>query len=240
MRKLMHPVGTAACAECHDPHGHSPQTGLLRVSADGDRRASCFACHADMRGIDAGPHGQARTAPCATQSTACGPCHAVHAPSLDHDRGMWNVPLGTSLLSAAEGRCTGCHTAGGCAPAVAYSPHPALPMVDPAMLNHVGGAAGVRGGGMPLFGLDGARSATGVVACGTCHNPHGPAPAAAASAPADPALLRASKPMLRSFEPPNVCTTCHGFDALQRYLYFHRREEGSAPQTSAAAAGQRP
>lgn len=217
---LMHPAGAAACADCHDPHGHSGRTGLMRVDRDGDRRSSCFGCHADTRGIDAGPHGAGMTGACASQLGACGPCHTAHAPAGSHDRGMWNVPLGTSLLSMAEGKCTGCHSVGGCARQVAYRAHPALPMVDQAVFHHVGGDQS-QGSGMPLFALDGSRSSTGVIACATCHNPHGPP--AGREVAEDPVLRRASKPMLRSFEPPNACTSCHGFDALQRYLHFHRR-----------------
>jgi hypothetical protein len=28
-------------------------------------------------------------------------------------------------------------------------------------------------------------------------------------------------PMVRPYVAPNVCSSCHGFDGLRRYLYFH-------------------
>jgi hypothetical protein len=41
--------------------------------------------------------------------------------------------------------------------------------------------------------------------------------------------LRARKWHLRSFAAENVCTTCHGFDALRRFMYFHDPQRRGGP-----------
>ncbi len=51
----------------------------------------------------------------------------------------------------------------------------------------------------------------------------------AAGEPAELPRLRAAKPMLRPYAAPNLCSGCHGFDGLRRYLYFHDPRRRAAP-----------
>jgi len=58
--------------------------------------------------------------------------------------------------------------------------------------------------------------------------------------------LRARRWHMRPFVTPNVCTTCHGADALRRFMYFHdpvRRagavDGGPATRPGAAASDNR-
>jgi hypothetical protein len=80
-------------------------------------------------------------------------------------------------------------------------------------------------GWTPLYDANGNPGPTGSIACGTCHLPHGPLdapgrPTGLTSAPAEE--LRGLRIMVRPYVAPNLCSSCHGFDGLIRYLYFHK------------------
>ncbi len=68
------------------------------------------------------------------------------------------------------------------------------------------------------------------ITCRTCHLPHGRADAEALLASAAVlgragAASPAAKPMLRPGAVQASCATCHGPDALRRYLYYHQPEK---------------
>lgn len=205
------------CASCHDPHAPAPQTNFLR---DGGASGAelCLNCHADMRHIAITAHSPASLAQHDLNSTACLPCHQVHGHPADvASRRLWPA----HLLGAADGAegvadvlCLGCHRDGGPARQPVTASHPALPMFN--MVTAAGDAV------LPLFGSDGEVDPHGRITCRTCHLPHGRelgtvAPVTLERTPATAAL----QPGLRRFAAPNLCTNCHGADALRRFLYFH-------------------
>jgi hypothetical protein len=44
--------------------------------------------------------------------------------------------------------------------------------------------------------------------------------------------LRARQWHIRSLGPQSICTTCHGFDALRRFMYFHDAARRGGPIAS--------
>ena len=98
----------------------------------------------------------------------------------------------------------------GPAPAPIYRPHPAIPMLSP--------LGDDDDGYLPLIGAEGAPGPAGTIGCMTCHMPHGRYPTGPA---ADPATLRAQRLLVRPYVAPNLCSACHGFDGLSRFLRFH-------------------
>jgi hypothetical protein len=82
---------------------------------------------------------------------------------------------------------------------------------------------------MPLLDRQGKPAASGQVACLTCHLPHGRPPGGGFLA-LDPEntpepIVHAVKSMLRPYVPANLCESCHGFDGLRLFLYYHRNPE---------------
>ncbi len=79
-------------------------------------------------------------------------------------------------------------------------------------------------GYLPLFNDQGGVDPTGAIACRTCHLTHGRSTPVALPEALDGLSLRERRARVwhvRSFGDANVCSTCHGFDALRRFMYFH-------------------
>jgi len=215
--------GTIGCKTCHDPHGAPGEPHLLRATATHDPGAMCLACHQDLQYIGLSMHGhemmkeftQGTQAP-QTRMLQCGPCHSVHTPE----------PAATQPLPGVLGqlpqdvqRCVSCHRPGGGATPVKIIEHfgPLQNVSEP-------GTPGF----MPLVNDAGQIGREGRIGCITCHAPHGRPPG-----PAFPAVdpkqitreqLQAMMPMVSPYNPPNLCSSCHGFDGLMRYLYWHQPE----------------
>lgn len=209
-----HPEGDLSCATCHDPHGGRDATqSLLRLSQGQSPVDLCLSCHADQRTIEASAHNHRMLADLVDQST-CGPCHAVHKLE-----GMPDTMVdGATLL-----HCTDCHKKGGPAPAVHMPDHPEA---------HIVNLPGMSGDGLPIEIVEHNGETVGRITCNTCHVPHG-RPAGGGFELLDPAvvseaMLRNMRSMLRPYNPPNVCSSCHGFDGLRRYLYFHKSGAASS------------
>lgn len=231
-------AGGISCRTCHDPHGGSTIPAMLRVQPGATAQALCTACHTDMAGLALTTHNSASLAHAGFDTIACGPCHVVHGDAgkvasaglmprglAGHDKA--NSPAALQAHDAAAGfdaNCSVCHRSGGSArpPAIAFHPEVVLEAV----------AAAHPDASLPLFDEHGSASANGRITCYTCHLPHG--------RPADDAELtrlaglsqeqvRAERLMLRPFNPPNICTACHGSDALRRFLYFHDTERRTGP-----------
>jgi predicted CXXCH cytochrome family protein len=212
--------GSVGCKTCHDTHGQpGGQPHLLRAGHALDPGAMCLSCHSELQYIGLSLHGREQMKGYAnemgrpTRMLQCGPCHSVHAMSSASGQPA------TGPLSSAHGdmrRCTGCHsTEGGARPAF--------------MPEHLRSLRNVQEPGtpgfLPLVNDAGEIGRAGHIACITCHMPHGRPPG-----PEFPAIdprkitteqVRAMMPMVAPYKAPNLCGSCHGFDGMLRFLYWH-------------------
>ncbi len=199
------------CKTCHDPHGLSAGQHLVRTVEPGRPASVCTRCHPAAENVDLTVHGRDSLDHAGLTVSGCQPCHSAHAIPDMPERG-----LTLALDSDPNGGCTVCHRDGGTAAPPAISGHPRMPM-------RTIGTTTTRGY-LPLFDALGAAE-QGEIRCSTCHLPHG-------LPLSDPGLgtsvadfpwqrRRAARLMLRPFSGPNTCTTCHGMDALQRFLRYH-------------------
>ncbi len=235
------------CRTCHDPHGGGAAKFVRNpgaapgAPAPRDSAALCVTCHSDMASIAQSAHAPSRLLRAGQDADSCGPCHDIHGPSAAlAEELLWPKRLlaerpaddarvrDAGMLSAFDAYCVSCHAAGGVAAAPVVATHPDLPLIGLAGFA-VAGAGDA--GDLPLFDEYGRRSATGRIACRTCHLPHGRDVDEHALAPRTDAERRALRTQLRPFVAPNACTACHGADGARRYLYFHdpvRRERSWA------------
>ena len=97
-------------------------------------------------------------------------------------------------------------------------------------------------GFMPLVDEKGVAGTEGQISCSTCHLPHGRMPEKEM-----PAIdlnkitrneLRATRPMVRPYTVPNLCSSCHGFDGLRRFLYYHAPEKRKGQNSKLTAFGK--
>lgn len=237
------PNGSIACATCHDVHRGAPGcTAMLRRGAAGNATGCaslCTECHPDTRFLATSSHNPRLLRAYAGADRVCGPCHAVHADPETVARGSWVAPQGPDDDPPDIRRCTGCHGLSGTAAArITPVHHPVSPLqnvVPP-------GSPGF----MPLVNDDGVAGAEGHITCATCHAPHGQG-SDTGSSPVDmagiedPEHLRMVKSMLRSYTAPNLCSSCHGFDGLRRYLYYHAPEKrtfSTEQPTTAPSSGE--
>lgn len=222
--------GRVSCGTCHDPHaGADSSRAMLRRSAGADDATLCARCHDAADTIPASLHSAETLSAALPPGQTCGPCHAVHAV----DEMQTDLKLGqsTASLSAAPpgpAWCIECHRENGPAAAPGRFDHPALTITSAVP----SGAPGF----MPLSDDAGMPGTAGNISCTTCHVAHGRFHADEVSAllPSEGSttLLRSMQPMLRPFIAPNLCTQCHGESALERFLFFHRREDRSKPTTT--------
>jgi predicted CXXCH cytochrome family protein len=224
-----------SCRTCHDPHrGRSPDAALLRIVAATPTSAElCITCHAEAANIQAIGHAGQVLWAAGLDARACGPCHVTHgrADAVEPHL-MWPVQLAdpteaTPPARAADRHCLACHRPDGPAPPPAIATHPAAEMFNPASPDDADF--------LPLFNAQGEVDPRGSIACRTCHLTHG----RASPAPVPPGLgtlsereLRARQWHIRSLGPQSICTTCHGFDALRRFMYFHDAARRGGPIAS--------
>jgi predicted CXXCH cytochrome family protein len=240
--------GMIGCATCHATHGTVDRNPLLlrsvpagttvasKVSHDGTSdRDVCAACHVQEATLGSTLHDERfllahGCGPSAREGAprSCTLCHATHdtggpyvvKPSSVRMPLVWPVP-------ADRGNCLTCHDEGGPGKQVAVYDHPVV------VLQNVVPAG--EPGYMPLADATAKLGDAGTMVCATCHLPHGRedlagaaaarlAGAAAGTLEEQAATLRALKPMVREYRSPNLCGSCHGFDGLRRYLYFHDAE----------------
>ncbi len=221
--------GSIACATCHDPHAnvHTSPNLLRGVQAGQEPIALCASCHQQAERITGSMHdaqvmaaySRALGAP---GPATCGPCHAVHEVEGQPAAVVSAAPLSEDLSA----QCTVCHAGGGSelGPRRIVQ-HPAIamrnlaPPGDPRF--------------MPLVDDQGRLGAAGRITCQTCHVHHGraelslpeknlaPRPRPALDDASDVNYLSATRPMIRPYVGPNLCSTCHGADGLTRFLFYH-------------------
>jgi hypothetical protein len=184
---------------------------MLRIPEGGPEHKMCIQCHPEAAMVEKSIHGNLSQLANLGRPAACAPCHTVHERTVDGDS-VWSLPLGDAA------RCTSCHGGSGMARMPHFAPHPPLTMT-----NIVADGPGF----MPLVDENGHPGRTGLIACITCHVPHGRMPGGGFQFPTaeDPAARSALKMMLRPYVAPNLCSSCHGFDGLRRFLYFHSTKD---------------
>lgn len=211
------------CHTCHDPH----QAGLaaremLRTPPDAPPDQLCLTCHPQRLNVHAIGHGFMMLREAGFDARACTPCHVTHAdPQSIEDAHLWPKALNpegarSPLVHAADHYCLACHREDGPVAPPTVASHPEAQMFNISQPNELGY--------LPLFNEQGQLDAAGSIACQTCHLTHGretPAPLPEGITNVSERELRARQWHLRSFGPANVCATCHGADAIRRFIYFH-------------------
>jgi predicted CXXCH cytochrome family protein len=151
--------GELICRTCHGVHEAQKDTPLLLEATS--RKDFCIECHPYKALLFGTKHDLKRSGPntpnkfseLPAESGSCGVCHRTHGWARDPGQGHDTVTR----------MCTGCHYEGSSV-ADPVGPH-----------SHPTGA-GMEGKanlhGLPLFSSDGKRSASGNVACSTCHSVH--------------------------------------------------------------------
>ena len=223
-----------SCNTCHDPHRHNADTFLLRVADNQTAEEQCLRCHAQRSNVHAIGHAEQPLAARGFQVGACRPCHTVHNdPDAVELPIMWPKSLldypGAADVAAANHYCAACHHEGGPVAPPAIATHPEAQMYNPQSPDDPGY--------LPLFNERGAVDPAGSIGCRTCHLTHGretPAPLPAGLTADSERELRARLWHIRSVGVNNVCSTCHGFDALRRFMYFHDPQRRGGPIETAA------
>ena len=225
------------CRTCHNPHSGKDKAFLLR-SGDGLPETLCTTCHTEMQQIVHTTHSEPYLSAKGLTAGECRPCHQVHAAKQSIEpRLMFPVSVagvaGQTPGVADDRYCIGCHRDGGAAPVPAIYTHPIVPMMEP--------PTGIGGSGLRLFDVEGMPDAKGRITCRTCHTPHGREAINLTSVFSERGhdlgeeALRSMQLLIRTFEPPNLCSTCHGQDAWRRFLYFHDPERRRGPLSLPAA-----
>jgi predicted CXXCH cytochrome family protein len=223
---------TDHCLPCHQTHGQRADVGPtlwpaeLHASIATGRRAIPDSPSTTVTPTDAG--GQQKTGLATTTDAPSGPgatAQPTQTPRL--------------ILSPRDTRCLACHGPDGVATQPAARGHPDLVLIDPYAAGSSDAAssatgltavaadehenhAGDKRSPLPLFNPAGQPAARGTIACATCHLPHGRTDVNIDSlSQRSPAEIQARKLHLRPFTQPNVCTTCHGPDALRRFQFYH-------------------
>jgi predicted CXXCH cytochrome family protein len=203
------PKGFLVCGTCHDPHGGAKGSkDMLRLAEAPEQAGLCAQCHLQGHTVAGSLHNEQLLAEHYGDTRYCAPCHAPHAKPGMAAGGMWAAPLGPANVAQASPECTGCHSPSGGGPVITPTLHPGVPMRN------------VTAQGTPGY-LPLSEGAGGQINCRTCHLPHGSPPSTAPAESFSVEQLRGRRPMLRPFAAPNLCTTCHGFDGMRRFLYYH-------------------
>jgi predicted CXXCH cytochrome family protein len=195
--------GHMTCATCHDPHGIHAESDLLRP-AEGEDPALCTDCHRAQRLVAGTDHDLRVTAPeaqnqwgqRAEDGTVCSACHTAHPR--EPMPLLWGGPLGEGADFVSR-TCTGCHREGGAARPV---PHATPTHPETAV----------------AFWLEDGISGDGAITCATCHDAHHWG-AEASGVDSEGDLLTS---FLRRGVAAQICSQCHGREAMVRHLLFHR------------------
>jgi predicted CXXCH cytochrome family protein len=240
------PSGSAGepitCPTCHNPHrgrgtGVPPVAAtppLIRVPPQANPQELCFTCHADVVNIGVIGHAAPVLRTAGLDADVCGPCHVLHGlPDRVEPALMWPHRLSSAAESqpvrVANRYCAACHYADGPAPEPPIATHPTVDMFNSTPPD--------APGYLPLFNDAGQVDPHGTISCRTCHLTHGrrtPAPIPPGLGAISTLEMRARAWHIRSLDTGSVCVTCHGFDALRRFMYFHNPARRAGPLVAPA------
>lgn len=211
-----------ACNTCHDPHaGERASAALLRGDPQAPTEALCLRCHVERANVHMTGHNEENLRAAGLKVGGCRPCHETHAnpasvePHLNWPKSLSAYEGPFTTVPRADHYCLACHRTDGPVAPPAIASHPEVQMFNPDSPD--------APEFLPLFNAAGDIDPAGRIGCRTCHLTHGrdrPAPLPPGIA-ATTRELRARQWHIRTFAATNVCTTCHGFDALRRFIYFH-------------------
>jgi hypothetical protein len=235
--------GVISCSTCHDVHVPLPRpalssagkqrAGFLRACSGDGTTDLCIHCHQEQALVRGSRHDLTVTNPAFTNSRnqtpasggLCSPCHIAHgAVSRQH---LWAGVSGSPPQQRTVGTgtpdnpialiCTGCHTAGDAATITApiFQAHPAGLVVPY-------GQHPAPGDRSPLYTAEGIRNPAGDITCATCHNPHRWNARDGGETAVDVARGDGLTSFLREGVPAGLCASCHGEEALFRFLFYHR------------------
>jgi len=233
--------GRVSCPTCHNPHqwvpGDAHNKSGASAKVEGQATDSflrlpaapagdlCVDCHMDARWVRNTDHDLRITAPqqrnargqTVQESGVCGQCHAVHNAQVRTR--LWGRET-TPGQEVMESLCRSCH-----------APDKVAAGKVPVKLNHPQDipVVSVRGwprpgeiyGTYPVYDKEGKVVDSGVISCPTCHNAHQWQPQLEREGPGRAVEGNALNSFLRNKSNFNLCTNCHGLDALFRYKYFH-------------------
>jgi len=196
------------CETCHTVHGSTNERFLIASAKDS---GLCIICHKDKAAVINSEHDLRITAPeerngqgrTVTESGVCGTCHRVHGGG----RGLLWARTGTGAGENVDRLCNDCHSPSGPAAKKVLTDHSHPVNLTPA-------SKGLTTK-LPLYAKDGSKSATGVMSCPTCHDPHrwdplsDEAPGRNLEGDARNSFLR-----LENSPAPKLCSDCHAVQAL--------------------------
>lgn len=230
-----HPVHVDAsgtrmvCESCHDPHRDGSAEYLLRVASGHSGEDLCLECHTERVNVHAIGHAEESLRRFGFDVGSCRPCHVMHGDPASVERDvLWPESLskfdGADQVPVSDLHCRACHRTEGPVAPPSIATHPDADMYNPDQPGDEGY--------LPLFNARGEVYAAGTIGCRTCHLTHGrktAAPVPSGMTNMATRELRARQWHVRTFSATNVCTTCHGFDGVRRYMYFHDAARRGGP-----------
>lgn len=246
---ITHPIGvnppsippfskgdTVTCSTCHNLHQWTPdkKENGPGIKVEGDARNSflrklnanselCTTCHLNQKYVVNTEHDMRVTAESEKNIInqtveEGGPCSACHIPHNAFEKLLIWAKMPQIDLETPSMLCRSCHAATKCAavkiPAVDSHPTDII-------ATNIGRRVERELGSLPLFNKnDGRRVTSGIVSCGSCHNPHQWAAGKPDNAPGENTEGTASNSFLRQKD-FTLCADCHRFDTIFRYKYYH-------------------
>jgi len=234
------------CQSCHSPHTATAKSMLLLGN---DEARLCRSCHTDKDGVRNTKHDLTVMAPDSknvlgqtpSQSGPCGTCHVPHGAK---GPTLW-AREPHPVEDATAGACLGCHNEKGMAKEklAGLHTHPTKVAIGEIGISVRDGkwtspAASVFKRSLvplPLYLAHGERSAeSGLVGCGSCHDPHNWSPLPKAVKPADPKKTEgdgaSSFLRIANDKDAALCTNCHADKlAIARSPHAPRPTEKAEP-----------
>ena len=220
----------------------TPSDSFLRIASSGNSPL-CSECHQSQSYIEGTDHDLQVTAPdeknrqdlLPNESGLCEQCHAVH--NALYQPFIWGRDLGPSAIANWKeeftspdnimiGLCTSCHMAGECAQAKIpeYGLHPskiymAILQEKSDLMEQEHYEKFIHR--FPLFTDEGKKSTEGNIVCTTCHDDHLWDTHLPKKGPGEKREGNPKNSFLRKGIASTFCSSCHGEEAIYKFLNFH-------------------